>query len=85
MGVFKKVIFFILFIIIDFALWIAIGLTILNYEDFYDESKGEYFSLASMTAIEKVAYIGYYIWIILNIILVISITYRLINKYILKK
>ena len=85
MGIFKKVVFFILFIIFDFALWIIIGLTLLNYEDFYDESEGEYFSLASMTAIEKVAYFAYYIWIILNIVLVIYFAYRLIKKYISKQ
>ncbi len=68
----------------DFVLWIIIGLIILNYEDFYDESKGEYFSLSSMTTVEKIAYFSYYLWIVLNIILIIYFAYCLIKKHILK-
>ncbi|WP_298239175.1 hypothetical protein [uncultured Algibacter sp.] len=84
MKIIKQILFFILFIIIDLALWIIIGLVILNYEDFYDESKGKYFSLSSMTTIEKIAYFSYYIWIILNVVLIIYFAYRLIKKYVLK-
>lgn len=80
----KRILLFVLFIIIDIALWIIIGLIILNYEDFYDESEGEYFSLVSMTNVEKIAYFAYFIWIILNVALIIYIAYRLIKKYILK-
>ncbi len=84
MKVLKQILLFILFIIIDLALWVIIGLIILNYENFYDESKGEYWSLTSMTVIEKIAYFSYYIWIILNIALIIYFAYRLIKKYVLK-
>ncbi len=84
MKIFKQILFYILFIAIDLALWIIIGLVLLNYEGFYDESKGEYFSLKSMTTIEKIAYFSYYIWIISNITLIIYIANGLIKKYILK-
>ena len=80
MKVCKQILLFLSFIIIDFALWIIIGLTLLNYEDFYDEPRGKYFSLTSMTPIEKIAYFSYYIWIILNSTLVIYFAYRLIKK-----
>lgn len=85
MKILKQILFFILFIIIDLVLWIVIGLIILNYEDFYDESKGEYFSLASMTTIEKIAYFSYYILIVLNIALIIYFAYSLIKKHLLNK
>ena len=81
----KNVIFIISFIIFDFAIWVIIGLILLNYEDFYEESKGEYFSLSSMTIIQKIGFFSYYIWIISNIGLGIFFLYRLINKYLLKK
>ncbi|GAA3639165.1 hypothetical protein GCM10022397_25780 [Flavivirga jejuensis] len=74
----------ILFIIIDYFLWIIIGFTLLNYEDFYDGSKGEYFSLESMNTVEKIAYFSYYLWIILNITLILYIAYRVTKKHILK-
>lgn len=73
-------IFFIL--ILDFVLWIIIGLILLNYEDFYDESKGEYFSLASMTMVEKMAYISYYLWVIFNVAVIIYLIYFLVKKFI---
>lgn len=84
MKLLKEILLAILFIVIDVALWIIIGLVLLNYEDFYDESKGEYFSLDSMSLIEKIAYFSYYLWIILNIVLIIYISYRLIKKFIIK-
>lgn len=84
MKVLKNILLVIIFIVIDLGLWIIIGLILLNYEDFYDESKGEYFSLESMSLIEKVVYFSYYLWIILNIALIIYISYRLIKKYIIK-
>lgn len=66
---------------IDFVLYIVFGLIILNYEDFYDESKGEYWSLASMTTIEKIGYIGYYALIIINIIAVAYLIYKFFKKF----
>ena len=80
MKIIKTILIFILFIFIDFALWIIIGLVLLNYEDFYLESKGEYWSLASMTTIEKIAYLSYFIWIIANIILVTYFIFRFFKK-----
>lgn len=84
MKFFKQILFFILFIIVDITLWIIIGLVILNYEDFYDGSKGTYFSLESMNSLEKITYFSYYLWIILNVALIIYITYRVTKKRILK-
>ena len=81
----KKVIIGILLIILDFALYIIIGLILLNYEDFYNESEGEYWSLASMTIIEKIAFISYYLLIAVNILLIVYFIYRMIKKHIIKK
>jgi len=40
-------------ILLDIAVYIFLGLMLMGYEDFYDESKGEYWSLESMTLDEK--------------------------------
>lgn len=58
------------FILLDLAIYIIIGLIILGYEDFYSEEKGPYWSLQSMTLIQKIAYIGYYIWFVLNFLMI---------------
>lgn len=76
----KNVLLGILFILIDFSVYIFFGLMILQYEDFYDESKGAYWSLKSMTNIQKVSYIGYYIWMFINVFLIIFIIYRVFKN-----
>lgn len=58
------------FILLDLAIYLIIGLIILGYEDFYSEEKGPYWSLESMTLIQKIAYIGYYIWFVLNFLMI---------------
>lgn len=60
-------------IVIDICVFLFLGLYLMNYEDFYNESKGEFWSLASMETDQKIAYICYIAWIIMNIIGVISI------------
>lgn len=52
----------------DLLIFIILGLLLMGYDDSYDSSKGEYRSLASMNTIEKIIYICYNAWIVLNII-----------------
>lgn len=76
----KKIIFGIIIIVVDLLVYILLGLLLMNYDDFYDESKGEYWSLASMTTSQKITYICYNLWIFLNIALVVYIFVRRILK-----
>ena len=76
----KKIIFGIIIIVIDLLVYILLGLLLMNYEDFYDDSKGEYWSLESMTTSQKITYICYNLWILLNIALVVYIIGRKIIK-----
>ena len=80
----KKILFWLVFILLDFALYIIIGLILLNYEDTWDSTKGYYWSLGGMTFIEKIAYISYYILIIINILILIYLSFK-IFKYLKKK
>jgi hypothetical protein len=40
-------------IVFDLAVYIMLGLMLMTYDDFYDASKGEYRSLASMTPAQQ--------------------------------
>ncbi|PRP67149.1 hypothetical protein BST86_08585 [Nonlabens agnitus] len=67
-------------VIIDLTVYILLGLLLMNYDDFYTESEGEYWSLASMTTTEKITYIGLNAWHVINILGIVYIIYRLTRK-----
>ncbi|MEM6724480.1 MAG: hypothetical protein AAF598_10610 [Bacteroidota bacterium] len=62
-----------IFLFLDFSLYIILGLGVLNYEDWYDEADGPYWSLQSMDLIDKAFYIGYHIWIVFHAVLVLML------------
>lgn len=76
----KKAIIWITIIMIDLLIYIILGLLLMGYDDFYDESKGEYWSLASMTTSQKIVYILYNFWILLNICTVLYLIVRAFRK-----
>lgn len=80
----KNILITIVVIIIDLGVYIFLGLLLMNYEDFYDESEGPYWSLESMTLSEKVTYICFNGWIIINLLAIVFIVYRA-SKYLIKK
>lgn len=61
-------VFLISIIFADVFIFLLLGLSLMGYDDNYDHSKGEYWSLESMLILEKVLYLSYNLWIILNII-----------------
>lgn len=66
-----------LFIVVfDIAVYIFLGLLLMDYDDFYDESKGEYWSFESMTSSQKIVVIGLNIWNVINMLAVFYILYR---------
>ncbi len=67
------------FIIIDLSVYVFLGLLLMNYDDFYDESKGPYWSLESMTTFQKLNYLGVYVWHIVNILIIGYVIYRVIK------
>ncbi len=67
-------------VVIDLAVYIILGLLLMNYEDFYNVSEGQYWSLASMTTTEKTAYIGLQVWHVINVCGILYILYRLTQK-----
>jgi hypothetical protein len=57
-------------IAIDVFVFIFLGLLLMSYDDFYDNTKGEYWSLASMNTTEKIIYVAFNVWIAINLILI---------------
>ena len=53
---------------IDFFIFMGLSISLMSYDDNYNESKGEYWSLTSMNLPEKTIYIWYNIYILVNII-----------------
>ncbi len=65
---------------IDLLVFIVLGILLMVYDDNYDNSKGEYWSLKSMNSTEKLIYIFYNTWIILNIIGLLFIGLKIYRK-----
>jgi hypothetical protein len=69
-------------VIFYIAVYMFLGLMLMNYDDFYDESKGEYWSLESMTFWQKANYIGLNIWHVINLIIIGYVIYRVMKTLI---
>lgn len=70
-------------IITDLAVYVFLGLMLMSYDDFYDESKGTYFSLGSMTFWQKINYISLNLWHLINLIFIGFLVYKIV-KYSIK-
>ncbi|TDW52397.1 hypothetical protein EV144_1011087 [Flavobacterium sp. 270] len=81
----KLIIKVISFIILDLLVFIFCGVFMMGYDDFYNESQGEYFSLSSMKNQYKVIWVFYNLWLVLNVLLILYVFYRFYKKMILKK
>ena len=67
-------------ILFDLFVYLVLGLLLMNYDDFYDESKGEYWSLESMNFWQKVNYIGLNTWHLVNLIVIGYVIYKIIKE-----
>lgn len=80
----KNILIRIVLIIFDLALYFFLSLMLMDYEDFYDESKGVYYSLESMTFWQKINYISLLLWYLVNIIFVIFLLYKIVKGVFIK-
>jgi hypothetical protein len=76
-----KILVGIVIVVFDLFVYIILGLLLMNYDDFYNESKGEYWSFESMTTSDKLAVIGLNFWHVVNLISLGAIIYKLIKKF----
>ena len=77
---FVDIIYCVIIICADLFVYIFLGLLLMGYDDTYNSSKGEYWSLASMNLTEKIIYFALPVWNIINIIGVIYIGRKLYKR-----
>ena len=77
---FIDIIYWLAIIGADLFVFIILGLLLMGYDDSYDISKGEYWSLSSMNSKEKLIYICYNGWIVLNIIVLVYIIRKIYKR-----
>lgn len=77
---YKWILKWVIILVLDFLVYIILGLVLMTYSDFYDESKGEYWSLDSMTMVQKGAFILYYIWLLLNFLFILKIIWSVFRR-----
>ena len=74
---FVDVMYWLALVGVDLLVYMGLGLFLMGYDDNYDSSRGEYWSLVSMNSTEKLIYSALWLWNILNVIGVIYIIHRL--------
>ncbi len=77
---FVNIIYWLAIIGTDLFVYIVLGLLLMGYDDNYDSSKGEYWSLASMNSTEKIIYLAFMTWNVINIIGLIYIGHRFYKR-----
>jgi hypothetical protein len=78
---FKSILKWTIILTLDFIVFMFLSLLLMDYDDFYEESKGEYGSFNSMTPFQKGAEICFRIWIVLNLILLFLILKKIWRGY----
>ncbi len=76
----KRIVIVLFIIFVDIAIFLFLGLLLMNYEDFYMEEDGPWYSLESMDLTDKLIYFGYNFWIFLNVIILMYLIIRFIKK-----
>jgi len=79
-----KILKIVLLIILDLLVFAFCSFFMMGYDDFYDESQGEYFSFSSMKLEYKVVWGFYNFWIILNCLLLFYILFKVYKRLTLK-
>lgn len=78
---YKSIIKWTFILIFDFSIFMILSVLLMDYDDFYDESKGEYWSLGSMTNYQKVIYILHNLWLLLNFLFFILVLWTGWKKF----
>ncbi|WP_338763501.1 hypothetical protein WAF17_19750 [Bernardetia sp. ABR2-2B] len=81
----KNILIGVLILFLDFVLYIFLGVYMMKYDDFYQESEGEYFSLESMELDEQIVYIAFNVLVLLNIVILVYLIYRIIIYFLKRK
>lgn len=77
---FKNAIYWVMVIIADIFIYMILGVLQMDYDDNYDSSKGEYWSLVSMNNRQLFFFFALQLWNILNIIGLIFIGRKIYKR-----
>jgi hypothetical protein len=75
-----KIIIGIFILLFDFFIGLVLGVLMMDYDDSYQESKGEYWSWDSMNTFQKSVSVGINIWWFVNLILFVCILYKFLKR-----
>ncbi|MDJ1485519.1 hypothetical protein QNI16_33825 [Cytophagaceae bacterium YF14B1] len=67
-------------VLFDLFVGVFFGVAMMDYDDSYMESKGEYWSWESMNDFQKGISVGINIWVVINLFILGFIIYRLIKR-----
>lgn len=76
----KNILMGIVLIVCDLAVYLFLGVMLMGYDDSYEESKGKYWSLASMNFEQKLNYICLYLWYLINVILICYFLFKILKN-----
>ncbi len=76
----KKILIWLAILIADIFIFLVLGVSQMQYDDFYNESKGEYWSWESMNMQEKLCTLALDFWVIVNIIALIYIGFAIYKR-----
>jgi hypothetical protein len=74
------IIYFISIVAFDILIFFVLGLLFMSYDDNYDNTKGKYMSLKSMTTFEIIIYALIKIWWLINFFLVARFSIKFYKK-----
>ncbi len=81
----KNILIGFLLLFLDAVLYFFLGMYMMKYDDSYQESEGNYLSLASMEFDEKIVYIAFNGLGILNLCIIGYLIYKIIAYFIKRK
>ena len=74
------IIFWIAVIAFDLFVYIILGILQMDYDDNWDESKGEYWSLKSINTIQLIFFFALQLWNLINIIVIFYIGRKIYKR-----
>ena len=79
------IVYWLAIIVFDVIVYFILAILLMSYEDNYDVSKGEMWSWGSMNSNDKIIYVGFVFWCILNVLVLLLLLIKLYKKWQLKR
>ena len=76
----RKLNLYLSIVVINLLLYLVLTFGLVNYEDAFDGSKGEFYSLSSMEITEIICFLSLILWYVINSILLCMVVFKLWRK-----